>query len=860
MDRNILENWYYAIWAYNGFSWTNNPNCEGGRHYPDRVISLMAQKKIASDGSLLWEPVSLTALNFLEIDENPHWIDANTPFHYSDLYNAYNKGDNFILTSSPQEMVITNLSNSVKFSVQNIGSTVWNGEYSVVVTFDNGEQYKTNIISTAVNSGEIFDVFIKFPILPNGAHQSTVSMYNDSGVKFGSDNRVFFYYQNDYFLDNSINQEIDEFSIGDKVPYNFVIGRPNFANSFDFYFSLINSNGEEVLNSSYLSSKNILDPFSIIIDANKLRINFSLLLASDINEEPLPGGTYTLNIFVSSSVKNVVGKSGNAFPFCSFSKKFNLKNTVDLNKINIVLLSNYSGDKILVDGMDTGLITPAIVSLELGLHIITVLHGGQNYNYDMGSLTPKFEVICPVFSSLIKKITALDPGEKEIIFTVDNPNSSYSRLFSISNMGFALNSRNGVVYPDFDWLVVSPITYSNGNCNFILSIDTNKIFNIFSTFGNSLTNNLHFTREGLNYTIPVKVNFNINTIPTPPAEDTINGKISAVLDKNKISISFDLSKTLETNENIKMSLTFSGEKDITIVPVDNNKFVSSADNNFDLFFDNIELNNNSSSLLKNEGFMVVSPLDTNQEISIKLTVFGISSNPTLNYSTSVDFIDITPQEPAKLSLSRTSKGVYLSWQVSNVNNYNGKTTLVFKNSKNEITTLATIPISTAAQSFSHIFNPIMNDTYYYSVFVNNDFGKSETCNFEPVNIIAKKYIEFYLDKPYFLSNGKKYLLNKTIIPLNNSYYLEKSNISAAFGLKTNYDSKTGFLTITNSTNNSTLKLKLNSSTAYFNGIKETATFNNIKKNNIYYVSIKYLCEKFKLNFTGRGATLFIKEL
>jgi len=28
-DRNVLENWYFAIWAYNGLSSTNNPNTPG---------------------------------------------------------------------------------------------------------------------------------------------------------------------------------------------------------------------------------------------------------------------------------------------------------------------------------------------------------------------------------------------------------------------------------------------------------------------------------------------------------------------------------------------------------------------------------------------------------------------------------------------------------------------------------------------------------------------------------------------------------------------------------------------------------------------------------------------------------------
>ncbi|HZK56529.1 MAG TPA: cell wall-binding repeat-containing protein [Desulfosporosinus sp.] len=45
-DRNKLENWYFAVWAYNGWSARNNPNYardHGIIAYQDRVYQLMAQ-------------------------------------------------------------------------------------------------------------------------------------------------------------------------------------------------------------------------------------------------------------------------------------------------------------------------------------------------------------------------------------------------------------------------------------------------------------------------------------------------------------------------------------------------------------------------------------------------------------------------------------------------------------------------------------------------------------------------------------------------------------------------------------------------------------------------------------------------
>ncbi len=44
-DRNVLENWYFAVWAYNSWAPRNNPNYLTGKtSYQDSVYSLMGQK------------------------------------------------------------------------------------------------------------------------------------------------------------------------------------------------------------------------------------------------------------------------------------------------------------------------------------------------------------------------------------------------------------------------------------------------------------------------------------------------------------------------------------------------------------------------------------------------------------------------------------------------------------------------------------------------------------------------------------------------------------------------------------------------------------------------------------------------
>lgn len=44
-DRNVLENWYFAVWGYNSWASRNNPNFITGKSaYQDSVFSLMGQK------------------------------------------------------------------------------------------------------------------------------------------------------------------------------------------------------------------------------------------------------------------------------------------------------------------------------------------------------------------------------------------------------------------------------------------------------------------------------------------------------------------------------------------------------------------------------------------------------------------------------------------------------------------------------------------------------------------------------------------------------------------------------------------------------------------------------------------------
>ncbi|MDQ2742552.1 MAG: NBR1-Ig-like domain-containing protein [Chloroflexota bacterium] len=71
-DPTAVENWYYALWAYNGWGWVNNPNNPrftragtpatdpSAYPYQERVLYLVAHPPRDDSGNFLWPPVQVT--------------------------------------------------------------------------------------------------------------------------------------------------------------------------------------------------------------------------------------------------------------------------------------------------------------------------------------------------------------------------------------------------------------------------------------------------------------------------------------------------------------------------------------------------------------------------------------------------------------------------------------------------------------------------------------------------------------------------------------------------------------------------------------------------------------------------------
>ncbi len=96
-DPTVVEHWYYAVWAYNNWSWRNNPNnpdfpyprapYDGTRpvtNYPyqELVFGLAANPPVVG-GERLWEPVALSLPDSGAIGISPDAIPAPAITHKS---------------------------------------------------------------------------------------------------------------------------------------------------------------------------------------------------------------------------------------------------------------------------------------------------------------------------------------------------------------------------------------------------------------------------------------------------------------------------------------------------------------------------------------------------------------------------------------------------------------------------------------------------------------------------------------------------------------------------------------------------------------------------------------------------------
>lgn len=92
-DPSVLEDWYYAVWAYNAWGWRNNPNNPrftrsgtplsnpAGFPYQERVFYLISHPPLGADGLPLWTAVPVSLPDAGLIGRNPGPLPAPASPH-----------------------------------------------------------------------------------------------------------------------------------------------------------------------------------------------------------------------------------------------------------------------------------------------------------------------------------------------------------------------------------------------------------------------------------------------------------------------------------------------------------------------------------------------------------------------------------------------------------------------------------------------------------------------------------------------------------------------------------------------------------------------------------------------------------
>lgn len=131
-DPTVVENWYYALWAYNGWGWVNNPNNPrfsrvgtpatnpAAFPYQDRVLYLVAHPPKDADGNPLWQPVPVTLPSPSLIGRKPGPIAKMTASHHERppaLAAGYKPG--------PLGALNPDARTTVRVKLTNTGTQVW---------------------------------------------------------------------------------------------------------------------------------------------------------------------------------------------------------------------------------------------------------------------------------------------------------------------------------------------------------------------------------------------------------------------------------------------------------------------------------------------------------------------------------------------------------------------------------------------------------------------------------------------------------------------------------------------------------------------------------------------------------------
>jgi hypothetical protein len=153
-DPTVLENWYYTVWAYNGWGWVNNPNNPRFTRrgtpatdpvtypYQERVLYLVTHPPHDSEGNPLWAPITVTLPARASIGYTPQSYAPAKRHHERPLRDSATYQVGHFQPTAPAQ------TQTLSIRLVNTGTDPWlaTGEAAVSLTYHvltaNGDPWK----------------------------------------------------------------------------------------------------------------------------------------------------------------------------------------------------------------------------------------------------------------------------------------------------------------------------------------------------------------------------------------------------------------------------------------------------------------------------------------------------------------------------------------------------------------------------------------------------------------------------------------------------------------------------------------------------------------------------------------------
>jgi len=494
-DRNVLENWYYAIWAYNGFSSTNNPNTVGGRHYQDRVLGLMARQVLGSDGQPLWQPVSVTLPNPAIITNPPAWIPTPEPVHYGDLYSGFNQGDNFRVLESPAGAVLSTAGGTaVRFLLQNVGTTTWDTSYVPVLAV--GDPVVTSLqgkaCAQAILPGASVPVtFTLPPALPAGALSMTLSMTRNGAV-FGAG-----WQAQATIVDITATAVIPDSVVQGSsvdVPVQVSSTQPLTVTPS---FELRDMQGTLVDSSALVARRYGMAVGIAPVILPRQQSGDVRYFAGATAAGLLQPGQYQLTVSFTAGVSALEGVSG-TLPFASITHPLQV---LPAGQPGLLIVDSVPmGASVSVDGSVQPAMTPCAVPTVPGLHVVQVAAANMApFAATVDTSAAPVTLVAPTLTPVSPTAVILTPSPINLDFGVLKAGAGVTGQVTLQMNGTA--GVQGIVSASANWIRVSPLTF-DGSQAFTVGVDGRWI----DPNANN-TGTITFTMGSTSVSVPVKAGF-----------------------------------------------------------------------------------------------------------------------------------------------------------------------------------------------------------------------------------------------------------------------------------------------------------------------------------------------------------------